>query len=191
MGPIGVTHCASCGYLREFHEVATLRCPAGLREYARTAKFKPRPPVDPALWHDIMRRDARARSAAIEAAHRPYEPVVVPPPVIPARAPLGPAEYAVSNRGMSAAKLGRHAIAAGWSVQPWYWREHDGREGCAVRLARSALRAVALWSRPAGSAGTTSGWKAEYAYAWRTDAEGVPVKINITDLERFLDDPST
>ena len=183
-------HCAACGYRRDYHRVGTLACPVGPNEFAKTAKFKPPPPPDTALYPEIMRREARARSAAIEAARRPYEPVVVPPPLIPARAPRGPAEFAVSERGMGAAKLGRHAVAAGWQAEPWYWQTHDRAEGCAVRLRKGPLRAVALWSRKADDVGKLTGWKAEYAYAWRTDMpERFPVKINITDLERFLDDP--
>jgi hypothetical protein len=136
-----------------------------------------------------MALDAAAAREAIEAARRPYVPEVVPPPLVPARPPYGPAEFATSNRGMSAAKLGRKATALGWLAEPVYWREHDGKEGCAVRLARGELRAVALWSRPAGAAGTLTGWQTEYAYAWRTDAtDRFPSKMPITTLERLIDD---
>lgn len=182
-------NCAGCGYAREHHKVGTLACPVGLNEYARTAKFKPRAPTDTALWPEIMRRDAAARRQAIEDARKPYEPEVVPPPLIPARAPLGPPEFAVSNRGLGAAKLGREAVGRGWHAEPWYWREHDGTEGCAVRLAKGPLRAVAVWSRKAVDVGKLTGWKAEFAYAWRADLARIPTKLNISDLERLLDEP--
>jgi hypothetical protein len=167
-----------------------LRCPQETANKAgHRGTYKAPPPIDPALWPEIMRRDVEARTKAYEDARRAYEPEVVPPPRVPARAPTCAAEFATSNRGMSAAKLGRHAVAAGWLAEPWYWQEHDGKEGCAVKLARGPLRAVALWSRPAAKAGGAAGWATEYAYAWRTDfPDRFPVKITITDLERFLDD---
>lgn len=183
-------HCASCGYPRSTHDLGSLRChPATADRNGRRGTWKDPPPPDTALWPEIMARDAAAARAAIEAARRPYEPEAVPPPRVPARAPRGPDEFATSNRGMSAAKLGRHAVAAGWLAEPWYWQEHDGKEGCAVKLAKGPLRAVALWSRPAAKTGGAAGWATEYAYAWRTDfPDRFPVKITITDLERFLDD---
>jgi hypothetical protein len=167
-----------------------LKChPATADKNGRRGTFKVPPPVDRTLWRERMALDAAAAREAIEEARKPYEPEVVPPPIVPARPPRGPHEYASSNRGMSAVKLGRHALAAGWVVEPAYWMAHDHSEGCALRLAKGTMRAVALWSRTAANAGGAAGWKAEYAYAWRSDwTDRFPVKLNITDLERFLDD---
>jgi len=185
-----VNRCASCGYDRDTHDPGTLKChPATADKSGRRGTFKVPPPVDRTLWRERMALDAAAAREAIEAARRPYVPEVVPPPLVPARLPRGPAEYATSNRGMSAAKLGRKAVALGWLVEPAYWREHDGKEGCAVRLARGELRAVALWSRPAGAAGTLAGWETGYAYAWRADAtDRFPTKLTITALEGLIND---
>jgi hypothetical protein len=185
-----MSRCASCGYGRSTHDPGTLKChPATADKSGRRGTFKVPAPVELINWREVMRREAEARSRAIEEARKPYEPVVIPPPLVPARPPCGPHEYAVSNRGMSAVKLGRHAIAAGWVVEPAYWMAHDRNEGCALRLGKGAARAVALWSRTAANAGSVAGWKAEYAYAWRTDwLDRLPVKLNITELERFLDD---
>jgi hypothetical protein len=185
-----MNRCASCGYDRDTHDLGTLRChPATADKNGRRGTFKVPPPIDRTLWRDIMARDAAAARQAVEDARKPYEPEIVPPPLVPARPPYGPQEYATSNRGMSAAKLGRAAITAGWDVSPWYWQEHDGKEGCALRLARGELRAVALWSRSPSAVGMLSGWKTEYAYAWRADDARVPTKMTITILERLIDDP--
>jgi len=180
-------HCASCGYPFRFHDLGTNRCPIESADInGRRGTWRVPRPADPALYPEIMRRDAMARRAEDEEAKRPYEPP--PPPQIAARAPQGPTEYATSNRGMSAVKLGRLAMDAGWEVEPWYWKEHDGTEGCALRLAQGALRAVAVWSRTLANAGGATGWKAEYAYAWRADVARFPARLNITDLENLLND---
>lgn len=183
-------HCAGCGYPRSFHDLGSLRCP---KETANVngarGSYKVPPPIDPALYPEIMRRDVQARTEAYEAATRPYEPERIPPPLVPARAPAGPDEYAVSNRGIGAAKLGRLAIGLGWDAEPWYWQEHDQKQGCALKLARDELRAVAVWSRAAKDIGGATGWKAEYAYAWRADVKDrFPTRITITDLERLIND---
>lgn len=184
-----VDRCASCGYPRSTHDLGSLRChPATADKNGRRGTFKVPPPPDTALYPEIMRRDAEAARRAIEDARKPYEPEVVPPPRVPARPPSGPAEYATSNRGLSAARLGRYAVGLGWLAEPWYWQEHSGAEGCAVKLARSDLRAVAVWSRSAADAGGAAGWKAGYAYAWRAGANRIPTKLTITDLERLIHD---
>jgi hypothetical protein len=168
--------CAGCGYLREYHDGIVHRC-----------TFKPRPPIDPALWPEILRRDAAARREETEAARRPYGPEVIPPPIVPARSPRGQTEFATSKRGISAAKLGAKAVGLGWTAEPYYWVTGAGAEGCAVKLAKGPLRAVAIWSRKAENVGTLTGWKTEYAYAWRTDVEGrFPTKMSITELEGLI-----
>lgn len=112
--------------------------------------------------------------------------VEIGPPIVPARPPLTAAEYATSNRGMSAVKLGRKARELGWAVAPAYWVGFDHSEGCALRLAKAELRAVALWRRPAADAGKLTGWKTDVAYAWRIDVARFPTKLTHTDLERLI-----
>lgn len=130
------------------------------------------------LWLQIMRRDAKARREAYEAAHAPYVPPVVLPPLTPARAPVGPAELA-AGQGRQALGLGRKAARAGWQVQASYWEAADGVEGCAVRLARGQLRAVATWLRQPGET-----WSADVAYAWRAGA--MPTKVGHMRLLELL-----
>jgi hypothetical protein len=170
-------NCARCGYLREFHDVAG-HCPG-----MKTAKWADPGPVDPALWREIMARDAAARLRAIEDDKRTWQPPVVPPPLIPARVPLSAAEYA-GFRGKQAVGLGRKAIDRGWSVTPLYWMAGSGAEGCGVWILRNDLRALATWDRAAGLAGGKSGWRADIAYAWRTGA--IPTKLTHTDLEAII-----
>lgn len=112
------------------------------------------------------------------------EPVTGPPQV-PARPPIEPTEFA-GTQGRQARGLGRKALAAGWDVSPWYWRAFDGAEGCAVRLARGPLRAVATWKRAPGHLGEKSGWAADVAYGWRTDVSGFPTKLTVTQLEGLI-----
>lgn len=143
-------------------------------------------PTEPeaVLWPEVLRRDAQARREALEASRRPHEPEVTPPPIVPARDPLRAEEYATSNRGMSAAKLGRLAAGRGWQVRASYWMAHDGAEGCAVRAARGPLNFVAVWDRAPGHAGTLTGWKTGFAYGWR---EGqMPQKVTITTLANLI-----
>jgi hypothetical protein len=187
MGTGGVIHCATCGYPEAYHDLGTLRCPKETANKAgHRGSFKVPPPVDRTLWRDVMRCDAERSRQAIEDARKPYVPEVVPAPLIPARPPFGPAEFAGGEGQKQATKLGRGAIALGWDVSPWYWRSGYGDEGCALRLAKGPLRAVALWHRAAGNVGKLTGWKAEYAYAWRTDVERLPTKLNHTNLERLI-----
>lgn len=100
---------------------------------------------------------------------------------MPARPPYGPAEYAKSAIG-----LGRKALEAKWEISPWYWRAADGAEGCALRLKKGPLRAIATWKRAAADAGRLTGWKTDVVYAWRVDVARFPTNLNITELERLI-----
>lgn len=172
-------HCASCGYPEAYHDLGTQRCP---RETAdrngRRGTFKAPPP--PALRHPWFGGPPAPQRVAAEPAGP------TPPPLVPARPPLSPAEYSTSNRGMSAVRLGRKALDLGWDVSPWYWQAYDRAEGCALRLSKGPLRAVALWSRPAAEAGKLTGWKTEYAYAWRVDIGRAPTRMTLTELEGLI-----
>ena len=192
-----------CGEVVGAHGVAT-EPPSPLRAFAddpKTKVIRPCPgkdtqlrhghlrepePIDRTLWREIMRRDALAAREAIEAARRPYEPDVAPPPLVPARAPRAPHEFAGGDGKKQATKLGRGAVALGWSAEPWYWKDGFGNEGCAVRLRRGPLRAVATWKRKAEHAGELTGWAADVAYAWRTDVDRFPMKLTHTQLEGLI-----
>lgn len=143
-------------------------------------------PIDRALWREIMRRDALAAREAIEEARRAYEPDVAPPPLVRARPPYGPHEFAGGNGKKQGTKLGRGAVALGWEAEPLYWRSGYGDEGCAVRLAKGPLRAVATWKRKPEAAGGLTGWAADVAYAWRTDVQRIPIKLTHTQLEGLI-----
>ena len=129
-----------------------------------------------------MCRDMAARERALYP--EPYVSPVVPPPRVLARPPLNLGEYA-HYRGQ-AVGLGCKAMAAGWDVSPWYWMAHDGTEGCAVRLAKGPMRAVATWKRPAGMLGSSKGWAVDVAYAWRVDVDRVPMKVTYTRLGELI-----
>lgn len=167
-----------CGYLLDDHEPVSSRCPL-----AKTGRFRRPPPDDPALWPEIIRRDVAARFAKIEADRAAYVPPVVVPPQVPARHPAGPGEFA-SYQGKQAAGLGRAASQRGWAVAAYYWRAGDGTEGCAVKLRREDLRAVATWKRKPGSIGKLSGWEADNAYGWRLGT--LPVVISHTMLLEMI-----
>lgn len=181
-------HCASCGYPEVYHDLGTLRCPQETANKAgHRGSWKDPPPPEQVLWRERMRIDAEARRVAIEAARAPYVPEVVLLPIVPARPPYGPHEFAGGDGNKQGTKLGRGAVALGWHAAPFYWMTGDGDEGCAVRLSKGPLRAVALWSRKAADVGKLTGWKAEYAYAWRADAEGRwPTKLSHTELEGLI-----
>lgn len=144
----------------------------------KTKRFQAPGPIDRATWREIMRRDTAARFAVVA-------PVAALPPQVPAREPQHAGEFAHGGRGQ-AARLGRVAVERGWEVQPWYWRSGVGAEGCAVRLRKDVLRAVACWGRPAGNVGSKSGWVVDVAYAWRTDVGRMPTKVTMTELEALL-----
>jgi hypothetical protein len=178
--------CAGCGYGPQWHEqTGEHRCPPETADRnGRRGKWRaPEQHVDTASWREIMRRDYRARMAAYDEAHASYEPEVVPPPRVPARPPTGPAELA-GYQGRQAVGLGRAAAAAGWAVEARYWQAHDGTEGCAVRMARDDLYAVATWKRSASKAGGKSGWGADIAYGVRRGV--APVKLTHTQLEGVI-----
>lgn len=155
----------------------------------RQGKYKPLKlaPPDHSTWREILARDTAARHAAYDAQNAPYESPIVLPPQVPARPPAGPGEVA-GYGGHQALGLGRKAAAAGWRVAAFYARAADGSELSAVKLARDDLAAVATWRRAPGKQGSGSGWSADVAYGWRLGT--MPVKINHTDLERFIDEPS-
>jgi hypothetical protein len=173
-------HCAGCGYLAEYHGIVG-ECP-GLK----TKRFEVPLPVFQETWREILERDAACWRAEQYALHHP-EPYRPPaPPLVPARPPQCAEEYATSNRGLSAAKLGRKAVELAWNVKALYWVGHDGTEGCGLWLAKDSLRAVATWKRKAEQAGNLTGWSTDIAYAWRTDIARFPTKVTHTDLEGLI-----
>lgn len=176
-------HCAGCGYLLAYHQVGTQCCPAPLGGFAKTAKWRDPAPIDRTAWRDIMRRDHAARMAKYAAECAPYEPTVIPPPLVPARAPRNVGELA-GYAGRQGVGLGRRAVAAGWRVAAFYWQAHDGAEGCAVKMARDDLYAVACWKRKPGKQGSKSGWEADIAYGVRRG--DAPVKLTHTQLEEVI-----
>lgn len=133
-------------------------------------------------WRLISER--HAAEAANPRYEEPHAPP--PPPRIPARGPRRAEEYATSNRGLSATKLGRLAAERGWDVEPWYWMAADGTEGCAVRFRKGDFRAVATWKRPPGAAGTLTGWGTDVAYAWVEGVARAPSQVTHTVLEGIL-----
>jgi len=176
--------CAACGYGPQWHEFGTQKCPPETADKnGRRGKWRDAPPVDTADFRTIMRRDAERRAADYAAARAVYVPEVVPPPQVPARSPRGPEELA-GYAGRQAIGLGRKAVAAGWRVTPHYWRAHDGTEGCAIKMSRGDLFAVALWTRKPGKQGGKSGWEADIAYGVRRG--DAPVKLSHTQLEGVI-----
>jgi hypothetical protein len=144
----------------------------------RLGKLKqPEPPVQRRDWFGMSMPvlEVKAEKVVLD------EPLG--PPQVTARPPYGPGEIA-GYQGKQAVGLGRRAAAAGWTVSAHYWRAADGVEGCAVRMARDDLRAVATWKRPRGKIGAKSGWGADVAYGWRLGT--LPAKLSHTDLERIF-----
>ena len=200
--------CAGCGYFRDAHdalgkcplcacgEVPALHggipwivpaCPGGRRSKTNGL--------------NLLLRQATFREPEIEVARRDWFGLSIPvvetkaeqvvdehvgPPRVPARPPQGPREIAGAGGGKQASKLGRAAGGLGWRVSALYWQGYDGSEGSGVWLAKGELRAVALWARSADDAGKLIGWKADVAYAWRTDVARFPTKVTHTDLERLI-----
>lgn len=168
-------YCGGCGYRLAYHGAAG-ECP-GLK----TKRFTEPGPIDRATWREIMRRDMAARFV-VEPVH---VPVAALPPEVRPREPHHAGEIA-GYRGRQAVGLGRRAVELGWEASPWYWRAGTGAEGCAVRLRKDAMRAVATWGRTRGNIGKKSGWAADVAYAWRTDVGRMPTKITHTQLEGLI-----
>jgi hypothetical protein len=164
-------HCARCGYLVEYHDVAR-RCP-GLK----TGEWKDRDPVDRALWREILARDITARMRdGVDAA----EAIAPLPPLVPARPPQGVHEFA-GYRGKQAVGMGRRAVAAGMDVAPYYWKSGAGVDGCAVKGWRAGFAFVATWKRPPGRS-----WAGDVAYAWAPDERGFPIKMTHTSLLELI-----
>jgi hypothetical protein len=179
--------CASCGYRHGILLPATEKCKGQERGKFKKPEapsvLRPRPRLaDPTAvracfpskteWQSLLAGRARDVLA------------VLPSPQVPARAPQSPGEFA-SYRGQ-AAGLGAKAAARGWRVEAVYWRAADGVEGCAVRLAKAAHRAVATWKRAAGKLGAATGWSADLAYVWVEGSGDFPTKMNVTDLEGMI-----
>lgn len=166
-----IGHCARCGYLVGYHDVAR-RCPG-----MKTGTWQDRDPIDGALWPQIMARDVAARTRAIEEARRPYIPVSVPTPIVAARPPQDPGEFA-GARGAQAVGLGHRAVTAGMDVAPYYWKSGTGIEGCAVKGYRPGLAFVATWKRVPGKS-----WSVDVAYLWNpSDRRSFPSRIKLTEL---------
>lgn len=181
--PVVTDRCGACGYDRSTHDLDGKCHLSTADKNGRRGRFRAPPPVDPSDYRTIMRRDAEQRAADHAAANATYEPVVVPPPRVPARPPTGPGELA-GYQGRQAVGLGRKAVAAGWQVNASYWQAHDGTEGCAVRMARGDLYAVACWSRKPGKQGSKTGWEGGIAYGVRRG--DAPVKLTHTQLEGVI-----
>lgn len=199
--------CGACGYFRAVHDAAG-KCPLcacgempgahgiipwrepfcpGGRTSATTGKpllLRQATFREPAP--DGERRDWFGLSVPVMQAEREVVVEEIGPPLVPARPPHGPTEFAGAGGGKQGSKLGRAAGRLGWTVSALYWQGFDGAEGCGVWLAKGELRAVALWKRAAENAGKTTGWAADVAYAWRTDVARFPTKLTHTDLERLI-----
>lgn len=172
---MGDEHCGRCGYLVEYHNVAR-RCPG-----MKTGTWKQRDPIDGALWPEILARDVAARMRAMEESRRPYVVEVIPPPIVTARPPQGPHEFA-HTKGKQAVGLGRSAARAGMDVAPYYWKSGTGIEGCAVKGHRPTLAFVATWERKPGAS-----WAFATAYAWNpSDGMKGPIKVNSGQLLSLL-----
>lgn len=107
-------------------------------------------------------------------------PPVPPAPLVTARPPYGPDEIAGGTG--QALFIGRKARAAGFDVEPVYYRGGDGTHYCALRLRRGRGRAVATWKREAAG----KSWATDAVYAW---ADGEPDslrKINVTTLSEMI-----
>lgn len=152
----------------------------------KTKRFKPPAPRDARTWDQILADDARRRREAVALAAAVRLPDAVRAPQVPARPPGAAGEFA-SWQGKQAAGLGRRAAEAGWDAEARYWRAGDGSEGCAVRLRRADVRAVATWRRRAGQLGAESGWKADVAYLWREPSDGrFPTNVTHMELQEFI-----
>lgn len=162
----------------------THRCP-GKGTQLRHGTFRDPPPPGPGNWRDVIAADRAARDEKRHLEELAAMPDAVRPPIVPARPPCGPHEIA-GYQGRQAVGLGRKATALAWDVEAWYWLAGDRSEGCAVRLRKGPLRAVATWTRKAGNKNPRSGWAVDVAYAWRIDVERPATKLTHTDLEGLI-----
>lgn len=169
-------HCARCGYLSEYHDVAR-RCPG-----MKTGTWTERDPIDGALWPEILARDVAARMRALQESKQVDIPEMLRP-IVCARPPRGPHEFA-SYHGRQAVGLGRLAARIGFDVAPYYWRSGAGVEGCAVKGFRAVpgMAFVATWQRKPGKT-----WGVDVAYVWNpSDKRSFPSRISVTELEELL-----
>lgn len=197
-------HCARCGYLSEYHDVAR-RCPG-----MKTGKWTERDPIDGALWPEILARDVAARTRAVlidpekwrdgpaEARGKLFAratrvvlgmepmpetgPIPVLEPIVCARPPRGPHEFA-GYHGKQAVGLGRLAAGLGFDVAPYYWMSGERVEGCAVKGYRAVpgLAFVATWKRE-----PSKSWATDVAYAWNPGGREGPARVTVTELEEII-----
>jgi hypothetical protein len=172
-----VNHCGRCGYLKEFHDLAR-RCPG-----MKTGTWKLRDPIDGALWPEILARDIARQMRMVEEVARADVEVITKPPMVVARPPLQPSEFA-GYQGRQAVGIGRLAIAKGMDIAPYYWCSGVGVHGCAVKGYRPGLAFVATWKRKP----KVKGWSFDIAYAWNpSDRRTGPTRLpGISALEQLL-----
>lgn len=198
---VGTLKCplCACGDVPGAHEVL----PSGVHVCScgcGAPAWQHSPDVATALWHGkpcpgrrskasgewlLLRRGTYKQASPIATVGPTAPDDVALPPQVPARAPLTPGEYA-GYGGRQAVGLGRAGVALGWLVTAHYWRAGDGTEGCAVKLSKGPLRAVATWGRSPGKQGSKSGWTADVAYAWRVDVRRAPTKVTHTELLELI-----
>lgn len=99
-------------------------------------------------WGDVMFPVAETK---------PVDDGTIPPPLIPARPAAGPDEIPTT-----ALRYGMKLAAHGCAIEPWYYQDHTGAEGCVLVIRHGELRAAAYWERPAAGS-----WKAARAVGWR------------------------
>lgn len=151
----------------------------------KTGKWTERDPIDRLTWREILARDVAAQMRALEESHRPYVVETVLAPVVSARAPRGPEEFA-GYGGKQAAGLGRLAAGRGMDVAPYYWKSGAGIEGCAVKAYRPTLALVATWQRKVRGP-RDRGWLFDIAYCWNPgDRSRGPVKMKLAALEEIV-----
>jgi len=153
----------------------------------RQGKFREPPPPAPLReWFGLLvpMTDAELDAAVVQAV--PEAVIVDVLPQVPARPPAGPVEIAGGAGNRQATKFGRLVRERGGEAEARYWRAADGTEGCAVRIALGAGRAVATYERPSGHVGAAAGWKAGVAYVWQDGVPGTARRITHTELEGFL-----
>lgn len=129
---------------------------------------------------EVMRKgSASAVRKLMDRALRGEQPKqAAPVPLVTARAPRGPDEFAAGR----AVGIGQAAAARGMQVAPYYWKSGTCVEGCAVKGRGPALAFVATWERKPGTS-----WSFALAYVWNPgDRSTGPVKVNYGELERVI-----